>query len=140
MNATGFFNHVDFDFIGLQQIIQLWDKTRHTISAVMQTKKLSPYPEMPGVTEAYLAIVPLKDFVENVLMDGDRKLRVHIFEENVRAFLGRKNPVNKQIYDTLARQSWLNLHSIDPGGRKLQAEGKMSPLFPVNLDNQNCKR
>lgn len=102
VNATGFFNHVDFDFIGLQQIIQLWDKTRHTISAVMQTKKLSPYPEMPGVTEAYLAIVPLKDFVENVLMDSDRKLRVHIFEENVRAFLGRKNPVNKQIYDTLA--------------------------------------
>ena len=38
------------------------------------------------------------------------------------------------------RQSWLNLHSIDPADRKLQAEGKMSPLFPVNLDNQNCKR
>lgn len=102
VDATGFFNHVDFEFIGLQQIIQLWDKTRHAISAVMQTKKLSPYPEMPGVTEAYLAIVPLKDFVESVLMDGDGKLRVHIFEENVRAFLGSNNPVNKQIYNTLA--------------------------------------
>lgn len=102
VDATGFFNYVDFEFIGLQQIIQLWDKTRHAISAVMQTKKLSPYPEMPGVTEAYMAIVPLKDFVESVLMDGDGKLRVHIFEENVRAFLGSNNPVNKQIYDTLA--------------------------------------
>ena len=104
VDGTGFFNHVDFEYIGLQQIIQLWDKTRHAISAVMQTKKLSPYPEMPGVTEAYLAIVPLKDFVESVLMDSDHKLRVHIFEENVRAFLGNNNPVNKQIHDTLADQ------------------------------------
>lgn len=38
VDATGFFNYVDFEFIGLQQIIQLWDKTRHAISAVMQTK------------------------------------------------------------------------------------------------------
>ena len=101
VEATGYFNKVDFEFIGLQQIIQLWDRTRHSITAVIQTQKLSPYPEMPGVTEAYLAIVPLKDFVKNVLMDGDRKLRVHIFEENVRAFLGKENPVNKQIYATL---------------------------------------
>ena len=43
---------------------------------------------MDGITEAYLAIVPLKAFVENVLMDSDHKLRMHIFEENVRAFLG----------------------------------------------------
>jgi hypothetical protein len=102
VNDTGFFNSVDFEFVGLQQLIQLWDKTRHTISAVMQTKQLSPYPEMPGVTESYLAIVPLRSFVENVLMDGDGKLRVHIFEENVRAFLGGSNPVNKQIRDTLS--------------------------------------
>lgn len=102
VDSTGYFNSVNFEFIGLQQIIQLWDKTRNSISAVIQTKKLSPYPEMPGVTEAYLAIVPLKDFVDNVLMDGEKKLRVHIFEENVRAFLGKQNPVNKQIYETLA--------------------------------------
>lgn len=102
VNDTGFFNTVNFEFIGLQQIIQLWDKTRHPISAVMQTKQLSPYPEMPGVTESYLAIVPLKSFVESVLMDNEGKLRVHIFEENVRAFLGGSNPVNKQIRDTLS--------------------------------------
>ncbi len=102
VDNTGSFNSVEFEYIGLQQIIQLWDKTRNSISAVMQTQKLSPYPEMPGVTEAYLAIVPLKEFVENVLMDTAGKLRVHIFEENVRAFLGASNPVNKQIHATLS--------------------------------------
>ncbi len=102
VESTGFFHKVDFQFVGLDQIIQLWDKTRNSICAIIPTKQLSPYPEMPGVTEAYLAVVPLKAFVENVLMDGAKKLRVHIFEENVRAFLGSQNSVNKQICDTLA--------------------------------------
>ena len=100
--STGFFNKVDFEFVGLEQLIQLWDRTRNSISAVIQTKKLSPFPEMPGVSQAYLAIVPIKEFVENVLMDNDKKLRIHIFEENVRAFLGTENTVNKQIRETLS--------------------------------------
>lgn len=102
VESTGYFKSTDFEYIGLEQLIQLWDRTRNSISAVMQTKKLSPYPEMPGVSQAYLAIVPLREFVENVLMDNEKKLRVHIFEENVRAFLGSENAVNKQIRATLA--------------------------------------
>ena len=101
LKNTGFFNNVSFDYIGLEQIISLWDKTRNSITAVIPTKQLSPYPTMPGISEAYLAIVPLKEFVEKVLMDSDKNLRVHIFEENVRAFLGKENPVNKQIKSTL---------------------------------------
>lgn len=99
--STGYFSSVDFVFVGLEELISLWDKTRNAITAVLPTKQLSPYPSMDGITEAYLAIVPLKAFVENVLMDSDHKLRMHIFEENVRAFLGNENPVNKQIKSTL---------------------------------------
>lgn len=102
VERTGFFQSVDFDFVGLEELIDLWNKTRDPISAVMQTKQLSPYPEMPGVTEAYLAVVPLKSFVESVLMDNAGHLRTHIFEENVRAFLGEGNSVNMQIRNTLA--------------------------------------
>lgn len=112
VEATGYFKNVDFEYVGLEQLIQLWDRTRNSISATMQTKKLSPFPEMPGVTQAYLAIVPLKDFVENVLMDGDRKLRMHIFEENVRAFLGANNVVNQQIHDTLQDTNAQNRFAI----------------------------
>ena len=101
IESTGYFSSVDFVFVGLEELISLWDKTRNAITAVLPTKQLSPYPSMDGITEAYLAIVPLKAFVENVLMDSDHKLRMHIFEENVRAFLGNENPVNKQIKSTL---------------------------------------
>ena len=101
IESTGYFKSVIFDYVGLEELITLWDKTRNAITAVIPTKQLSPYPEMPGVSEAYLAIVPIKSFVESVLMDTEHNLRSHIFEENVRAFLGSENPVNKQIRNTI---------------------------------------
>ena len=67
---------------------------------------------MTGISEAYLAIVPLKDFVETVLMDSEGKLRIHIFEENVRAFLGETNPVNKQIIETLRDEEEQNRFAV----------------------------
>lgn len=109
---SAYFHAVDFSYIGLEGLIALWEKTRHSMSAMIPTKKLSPYPEMPGVTEAYLAIVPIKDFVENVLMDDEHKLRIHIFEENVRAFLGQSNPVNRQIKNTLEDHDSQNRFAI----------------------------
>ena len=36
------------------------------------------------------------------LWTAKKKLRVHIFEENVRAFLGTEDPVNRQIQMTLS--------------------------------------
>lgn len=101
IEKTGYFSSVTFDYIGLEELITLWDKTRNTITAIIPTKQLSPYPEMPGVSEAYIAIVPLKSFVECVLMDSEHKMRTHVFEENVRAFLGAENPVNKQIKNSI---------------------------------------
>lgn len=98
---SGFFSSVDIEFIGLERIISLWDHTRNSVSAVVPTLGFTTYPEMQGISEAYIAIVPAKAFVKEVLMTRDGKMRMHIFEENVRAFLGDKNPVNNQIQKTL---------------------------------------
>lgn len=98
---TGFFNSVEFCYIGLNDLIKLWDKSQNSINALFEVRQSSPYPSMPGVTEAYIAIVPLREYVDKVLSDSDGRLRLHIFEENVRAFLGESNPVNKQIQETL---------------------------------------
>lgn len=135
VEASGYFKNVDFEYVGLEQLIQLWDRTRNSISAVMQTKKLSPYPEMPGVTQAYLAIVPLKEFVENVLMDGDKKLRVHIFEENVRAFLGASNPVNIQIQETLTNPDAQKRFAILNNGITIISPDVRVQNDKVSIDN-----
>lgn len=101
ITSLGYFSDVDFQYIGLNGIIALWDKTKNSISSTIQTKGLCSYPEMPGITQAYLAVVPLKSFVDDVLKDSSGKIRMHIFEENVRAFLGRENPVNQKIKSSI---------------------------------------
>ena len=53
------------------------------------------------MNEAYIAIIPAKSFIENVLSDEDGTLRSYILDENVRAFLGEENPVNDEIAATL---------------------------------------
>lgn len=68
LQTTGFFTTVSFDYIGLEQIISLWDRTRNSITAIIPTKQLSPYPAMPGISEAYIAIVPLREFVEKIFL------------------------------------------------------------------------
>lgn len=98
---SGFFSSVDVEFVGLEKLISLWDHTRHSVSAIVPTLGFTAYPEMHGVSEAYVAIVPTKAFVKEVLMTKDGKMRMHIFEENVRAFLGDKNSVNNQIQQTI---------------------------------------
>lgn len=105
VKETGVFNEVDFEYIGLEELITLWDKANNSIAAVIPTKTIAPYPGMEGVSQAYLAIVPLKRFVETILMDQDGKIRAHIFEENVRAYLGKQNPVNRQIQESLQNPS-----------------------------------
>lgn len=99
----GYFGEVTFDYVGLEGLIKMWEKSRNSISAVIPVNSYSSYPEMEGISEAYLAVVPLKRFVETVLMGPDGRMQPHIFEENVRAFLGKQNPVNKQILESLQK-------------------------------------
>ena len=105
IKTEGYFGEVHFDYVGLEGLIKMWEKSRNSISAIIPVKAYSPYPEMEGISEAYLAVVPLKKYVETVLMGPDGRMQPHIFEENVRAFLGKQNPVNKQIFESLQKPS-----------------------------------
>lgn len=91
--------------IDKDELIKLWSLTYSGVEAKFEVKGYTPYPEIAGITEAYLAIVPAKNFVKSVLSDEDGKLRNFVFQENVRAFLGQENPVNSMIRNTLSDES-----------------------------------
>ena len=129
------FNSISFDYIGLNNIIKLWDKTKNSVNTVFQTKQISPYPSMPGITEAYLAIVPLKTFVENVLMDPENHLRIHIFEDNVRSFLGESNNVNKMIKETLESSARQERFGILNNGITIIASDVKVLNAKISIDN-----
>lgn len=101
LENTHLYNDVDFAFIGSEELSKLWLKSRNKISANLSTMWIQSFPPMKGVEQAYLLIVSAKQYVESILMDDDKKKRGNIYDENVRAFLGENNPVNKEIKETI---------------------------------------
>jgi len=102
IEELGYFGKVDIQFIGRNEITNLWVSTYSSISAELPMFSNAPLPPIHGIDEAYLAVVKAKDLVSNLLETDDGNLRSHVFEENVRAFLGIDNPVNVSISETLS--------------------------------------
>jgi len=94
---SGYFKEVTVLPVDRDELVKLWSLTYSGVEAKFEVKGYTPYPEISGIKEAYLAIVPAQNFIKNILSDEDGKLRTFIFEENVRSFLGQDNPVNKMI-------------------------------------------
>ncbi len=102
LNELGYFSTLDIQFLGRDELTALWVASYSSISAELPMYSNAPLPTINGIDEAYLAVVKAKDFVERLLQTEDGGLRSHVFEENVRAFLGVDNPVNKSIAKTLS--------------------------------------
>lgn len=101
LNQTGLFSSVDFEYIDTNKLIKLWGNTENVTSAILNVRQFSAYPTMSGITEAYVAIVSIKEFIDKVLENEEGRMRNNIFEENVRAFLGEDNAVNSKMIETL---------------------------------------
>jgi hypothetical protein len=103
LKEIGYFNAVDIKFIGRDELAALWISTYSGISAQLDMFSQAALPNIEGVEEAYLAVVKAKDFVNKLLLAEDGSLKsTQVFEENIRAFLGLENPVNKSISETLS--------------------------------------
>ncbi|MCF8307947.1 MAG: AIPR family protein [Bacteroidales bacterium] len=101
LEELGYFDHLDFQFLGRDEITNLWVSTYSGVNSKLSMFSNAPLPSISGIEEAYLAVVKAKDFVNELLTNEDGNLRSHVFEENVRAFLGEENPVNTEISKTI---------------------------------------
>jgi len=97
LTNTGLFASVDFAPLDRESLTTYWIQTRSPVEATFTVKGYVPIPNITGVEEAYLTVASAKEFVEKVLQGDDGRIRSHVFEQNVRAFLGDDNPVNSNI-------------------------------------------
>jgi hypothetical protein len=88
LKSSGLFLNVDVAHVHKEDLIKLWNNTKTKPEAKLEVKGLTAFPSIRGVNEAYIAIIPAKNFIENVLADEQGELRSFIFDENVRAFFG----------------------------------------------------
>jgi hypothetical protein len=105
LSDEGYFADVDYLILDRDGLGKAFSQTTAPIEAKIEALSVAALPSIAGIEEAYLAVVPAKQFVENMLASEEGRLRVHVFEENVRAFLGAENPVNAAIADTISNTS-----------------------------------
>ncbi|MFS7251657.1 AIPR family protein [Rahnella rivi] len=98
---TDIFNDVEVHPFGRKELMRSWGAISDKNEASLQLIDYIGINEMPGIPQSYISVVKAKEFLEKIAMDEDGNIREEVFDENVRAFLGGDNPVNKDIAKTL---------------------------------------
>jgi len=93
------FRDVEFIPVDADRIQKLYNQMRNAISREFTFADKTVVPELPGIKEAYLGIIPAKEFIPLIEDDGGEMLR-SIFYDNVRDWQDY-NAVNDGIRATL---------------------------------------
>ena len=99
LHALGIFSDVDLTPIGADEIRTLYVESKATISREFSFPDRIVAPEMPGVHDAYIGLLPGQEFI-SLLDDGNGQIMRSIFYENVRDWQ-EYNPVNSDIRSSL---------------------------------------
>lgn len=99
--AKDMFFNVEVTALGRKELMKKWGAISDKNEASLQLVDYIGIDEMPRIPQAYITIVKAKEFLEKIAMDEDKNIREEVFDENVRAFLGESNAVNKSISETI---------------------------------------
>ncbi|EQC0077061.1 AIPR family protein [Serratia marcescens] len=99
--GTDYFSKVEVKPLGRKELMDLWISITEKNEAELQLIDYIGIESMPGIPQSYIATVKAKHFIEKIAMDEDGKIKESVFEENIRAFLGGENKVNKKISETI---------------------------------------
>jgi len=105
IRAYEFFGEISFNPTDRDRIRKLWLEATREQEATLATVSRFPFPSMPDVGNAVVALVRGTDFVDSVLRDSSGNLRIGIFDQNIRDFEGMSNEVNEKIGDTLGHET-----------------------------------
>jgi len=95
---SGLFHEVNFHPLGADEIQRLFHETKNKLSTTISFQSKVTLPDIEGVSEAYLGVLPFNEFLKLVQDEAGRAFS--IFDDNVRDFLG-DNQVNRKIAKSL---------------------------------------
>ncbi|WP_158647648.1 AIPR family protein [Actinoplanes sp. ATCC 53533] len=104
LTDTQLFRDVEVKGIGAQDLIRLDQRAASAASARITLTRKVTMPPVPGVKQAFLALLPAQELVNNLLTDDNGNMRRGIFEDNVRDFQQYDNRVNSEIQHTLENE------------------------------------
>jgi hypothetical protein len=98
--AQNLFRDVEFVPIDANAIHRLYRESKNSIPREFEFSQRTVVPNIPGVNEAYLGLLPASEFI-NLIQDVDGEILKGIFYDNVRDWQDY-NPVNTEIKETLS--------------------------------------
>lgn len=104
LQQTGLFHFVEIRGAGARQLRDSYrdEAALTTVKFAMPVSRRVELPSMPGSTRSILGVVSALEIVDKVLLDEQGIRRPHLFDDNLRDFLGTVGyPVNAEIEETL---------------------------------------
>ncbi|MCT6719338.1 AIPR family protein [Acidovorax sp. K2F] len=100
IDAIGVFDEIKITPYGANEIQKLYHETKNKLSATINFQNRITLPDIKGVKEAYLGVIPFPEFAK--LIQDENQTIHNIFDDNVRDFQG-ENAVNQKIKNTLTK-------------------------------------
>lgn len=98
--ALRLFREVEFVPIDASAIQRLYRESKNSVAREFEFSERTVVPDIPGVSEAYLGLLPTKEFL-SLIQDENGEILKGIFYDNVRDWQDY-NPVNSEMKETLA--------------------------------------
>lgn len=103
LERLNIFSSVEFIPVDADNIESIYRELKNKITKEILFEKRAVLPKMSGVTEAYIGILPISEYIK-LISTSDNKIQKNLFYDNVRDFLGG-NPVNSEIASTIRDSS-----------------------------------
>ena len=99
LRATDLFSSVAFSPVDAEGLKSLYRELNHKITRQIKFEKHTILPDISNVQEAYIGIVPCREYLK-LICDDQGHLNRRLFYDNVRDFQGH-NAVNQDIESTV---------------------------------------
>ena len=103
IEALGLFRNVSLECIDAEQLQRLYRESQSSVVTEVVFANRTVIPEIPGVEEAYIGLLPASQFLKLVENDSN-EVMTSLFYDNVRHWQDW-NAVNNEIRDTLSAPS-----------------------------------
>lgn len=125
------FSSVDFIPIDADNLASIYRELKNKVTKEIQFDKHTAMPAISGVQEAYIGILPIKEYIK-LISGSDGKMQRNLFYDNVRDFLGL-NSVNSEIATTVKDRTQQNKFAILNNGVTIVAKSihKVGNAFKI---------
>lgn len=99
LESTNLFDTVEINPIGAKELAKYYRKTKESVSTTINFSNRITIPEINGISEAYIGLIPYEEFIK--IVSSEEQNLLNVFEDNVRDFQGESNDVNNGIASTI---------------------------------------